>query len=173
MRGGLDNAYPGELNLDLIKECVFNALVYAARVLPHIEPPLLVVMRNFLLFYYTWYLYSSIMLLIFFSNVCENQVTTSLGEPSYYGVLLRKMYLYICIVITLSRLGINRSVWTSVLFHLWSSGQTGKRPSRLIIWPHESGSAVPSSVSPLIFHTQKTESGICLRALLLTPDFRD
>ena len=44
--------------------------------------------------------------------------------------------------------------------------------SRLRIWSRETGSAVPSRVSPLMFHTQ-TESGADARAPLLPPVFRN
>ena len=70
--------------------------------------------------------------------------------------------MYVQSFITSSRVWINRvRIWLSILC-LWSAEQQkcfflGPR-SRLRIWLGETGSAVPSSVSPLLFHTQ-AESG--------------
>ena len=44
--------------------------------------------------------------------------------------------------------------------------------SRLRIWSHETGSAVPSRVSPIILDTQ-AESGTYSRVLPFPPAFRD
>ena len=60
-----------------------------------------------------------------------------------------------CVVITFSRLGINR-VWLPILLVVSSTGKTEfalSPRSRLRIWSHKLVSAVPSRVSPLILHS--------------------
>ena len=68
-----------------------------------------------------------------------------------------------CVVITFSRLGINR-VWLPILLVVSCSGKTEFplcRRSRLRVWSRELGSAFPSRVSPLVVRPQ-AESGAYL-----------
>ena len=78
---------------------------------------------------------------------------------------------YVCVVITFSRLGINRAWLRILLVVSWTGNMNPPcRVLRLRVWSCELGSVVPSRVSPLTLHTQ-AESDACLRDSTLPSPF--